>query len=81
MTHDRFAQALGYADWAALMQTSEPVISEGDISWYVTHLPDGHWATWDEAELSPDRVMRFASRGEAVAFHLGGYAALCRVAR
>lgn len=78
MTRDQFAQALGFSDYEALMQDSEAVIREGDIDWFVTKFPCGHWAAWDDAELSLDRVMYFATRGEAVAFHLGAYVEKCR---
>lgn len=73
MTRDQFAQALGFSDFEVLVQESESVIKEGDVDWFVTQLPDGRWAAWDDAELSLDRVMYFAARGEAVAFHLGAY--------
>lgn len=78
VTHDQFAQAFGFSDYEALMQNSEAVIREGDIDWFVTRLPDGRWAAWDDAELSLDRVMYFSTRGEAVAFHLGAYVEKCR---
>ena len=70
MTRDQFAQALGFYDYEALMQVSESVVTEGDVDWYVTALPCGHWAAWDDAELALDRVTYFATREEAVAFHL-----------
>lgn len=73
MTRDQFAQALGFSDFEVLVQASESVIKEGDIDWFITQLPDGRWAAWDDAELSLDRVMYFATRREAVAFHLGAY--------
>jgi len=78
MTRDQFAQMLGFKDYETLIQDSESVIREGDIAWYITKLPCGHWAAWDEWELSVDRVVYFATRSEAVAFHLGGFAEKCR---
>ena len=78
MTQDQFAQMLGFADYEKLIQESEPVIREGDVTWYVTKLPDGRWAAWDEWELAEDRVMRLPTRGEAIAFHLGAFAEKCR---
>jgi len=79
MTRDQFAQLLGFSDYEALMSASEVVINEGEIGWYITKLPNGRWAAWDEWELSMDRVMRFDTRGEAVAFHLGAFAEKCRL--
>lgn len=78
MTHNQFAQALGFSDYEALMSASEVIINEGEVGWYITKLPNGRWAAWDESELSMDRVMRFDTRGEAVAFHLGAFAEKCR---
>jgi len=78
MNRDKFAQMLGFADYEKLIQSSEPIIREGEINWYVTKLPSGQWAAWDEWELAEDRVMRFSTRGEAIAFHLGAFAEKCR---
>jgi len=55
------------------MQASESVVREGDIDWYVTALPDGRWAAWDDAELSLDRVEFFDTREEAAEFHRDAY--------
>ena len=68
-----FAEALGFESYEKLMQASESIVSEGDIDWFITHLPDGRWAAWDDAELSLDRVEYFATREEAEAFHLDAY--------
>lgn len=78
MTRDQFAQVLGFKDYETLIQASEPVIREGDVSWYVTKLPCGHWAAWDEWELSADRVSYFNSRAQAISFHLGAFVEKCR---
>lgn len=74
MTRNEFAQALGFSSYEAFLRASESIIKEGDVDWFVTQLPNGRWAAWDDAELSLDRVMYFNTRGEAVAFHLGAYA-------
>jgi len=71
---DEFAEALGFESYEALGQASESVVREGDVDWYVTQLPDGRWAAWDDAELSLDRVEFFATREEAEAFHRDAYA-------
>jgi len=70
MTRDQFAQVLGFSSYEALMQASESVVTEGDVDWYVTQLPDGRWAAWDDAELAVDRVAYFATREAAVQYHL-----------
>ena len=78
MNRDKFAQTLGFADYEKLIQESEVIINEGEAGWYVTKLPNGQWAAWDEWELAPDRVAFFNSRGQAIAFHLGGFIEKCR---
>lgn len=70
-SRDEFARALGYAAWDDLMAASEEVAIEGDISWYITRLPDGRWAAWDDAELAADRVSIHATREDAVAYLWG----------
>jgi len=70
MTRDQFAQVLGFSSYEVLMQASESVVTEGDVDWYVTQLPDGRWAAWDDAELAVDRVAYFATREAAVQYHL-----------
>ena len=67
---DEFAEALGFESYEALIQGSESVVTEGDVDWYVTQLPDGRWAAWDDAELAGDRVAYFATREAAVQYHL-----------
>ena len=72
---DEFVQALGFKSYEALMQASESVVTEGDVDWYVTQLPDGRWAAWDDAELSLDRVAYFGTQDEAVEYHRTAYEA------
>lgn len=70
----KFAKALGFESYEALMHASELVIRAGYIDWFITWLPDGRWIAWDDAELALDRVAYFGTREEAEAFHLGAYA-------
>lgn len=72
---ETFARHLGYASWDDLLAASEEVAIEGDISWYVTRLPDGRWAAWDDAEIALDRVSLHATRDEAVAYQWDGWMA------
>lgn len=65
---DEFARTLGYATYDDLMAASEEVAIEGDVSWYITRLPDGRWAAWDDGELATDRVEVRATRDEALAY-------------
>jgi len=74
MDESAFAEALGFDSYDSLMQASESVVREGDIDWFITQLPDGRWAAWDDAELSLDRVAYFDTREEAESFHLDAYA-------
>lgn len=67
---DEFAQALGFDSYEALGAASEVIVSENDVDWFITQLPDGRWAAWDDSELSLDRVAYFDTREEAEAFHL-----------
>jgi len=64
-----FAKALGFNTFEDLMAASESIVREGDIDWFITALPDGRWAAWDDAELSLDRVEYFDTREEAAEFH------------
>lgn len=69
-----FAQHLGFVSERVLLEdASEIAVVEGDIHWYITRLPDGRYAAWDDAELSLDRVAYFATREEAVNFHRAGF--------
>ncbi len=72
---EEFAQALGFASREALWGASEIFAEEGDVSWYITALPDGRWASWDDAELDLGRVQFFASRSEALAEQEAGWKA------
>ncbi len=74
MTEQEFAELLGFDSYESLMEASESVAREGDIDWFITQLPDGRWAAWDDAELEWDRVEYFDTREEAEAFHVDAYA-------
>ncbi len=69
---DKFARKLGFGCYSDLCEKSEVVHEEpGDITWYVTELPDGRWAAWDT--FPPiDSVTYFATRDEAVAYQKAG---------
>jgi len=67
---DEFAAAMGFANYEALIAASESVVQQGDVDWFVTQLPDGRWAAWDDAELALDRVAYFETREAAVQYHL-----------
>lgn len=54
-----------------LLEASEEVVIEGDISWYVTHLPDGTWVAWDEA--NPAGAQTFATRAQAIRHQREGF--------
>lgn len=72
---EAFAKVLGFDSWSQLMDASEHIVSEGDIDWWISRLPDGRWAAWDDAELSVDRVEYFSTRKEAVDFQREGFEA------
>lgn len=68
-----FAEVLGFDTIEDLMAASERIVREGDIGCFITALPDGRWAAWDDAELSLDRVEFFDTREEAIEFHRDAY--------
>lgn len=72
MSPDEFAQHLGYANWNFMQQASEEVKTVNDVVWYITRLPDGRWAAWDDSKLSPDRIHNTDTREQAIEFIQGG---------
>ncbi len=74
LSPDEFAQKLGFKHYERLLNASETVHEEGDISWFVTILPDGQYAAWDEAELALDRVEYFDSWWEAEDYQVAAVA-------
>lgn len=68
-----FAEALGFDSYKSLMQASKSVVRVCDVDWFITQLPDGRWAAWDDAELALDRVAYFDTREEAIEFHRDAY--------
>jgi hypothetical protein len=53
----------------------EIVAQEGDIDWVIVRLPDGRWTATDDAEVTPDRVEIFPTRGAALRFQWEGWQA------
>jgi hypothetical protein len=76
MDLSQFAAHLGFPNNEALMEASQHFFTQGDVDWWVTRLPDGRWAAWDDAELAPDRVEFCDTYEEAVRHHRAGIAAL-----
>lgn len=75
MKKENFATKLGFENWRKLSEVStELFLESGDISWYITELPDGRWAAWDDAEVSINRVQYFYDRHEAEDFQVVGFA-------
>ena len=66
-THMAFPQALGFEDYEELLLRSTRTHDEGDVSWFVTALPDGTFAAWDDSELAVDRITRHNSYEDALA--------------
>lgn len=60
-----FAEKLGFQSYEDVLDASREIYAEGDISWFLTELPDGRWAAWDDAEIDIDRVETFYHRFEA----------------
>lgn len=83
MRKEKFAEALGFVDYIELLDLSEVVYVEGDVTWYVTPLSDGRWAAWDDAEIEIDRVSYYRDKDEALDYQKVGIQAsklrgLCR---
>lgn len=72
LDRDTFANALGYRHYEALMAVAEPIAKDGDVHLFVSELPDGRWAAWDDAEIALDRVKIFPNREAAAAYHEDG---------
>lgn len=65
MTIDELATALGFDSREALYGASNDFAEESDVTWWVTGLPDGRWAAWDDSEIDLARVQMFDSESEA----------------
>ncbi|SFU94915.1 hypothetical protein [Alicyclobacillus macrosporangiidus] len=76
MTVFDFAQALGFGSETQLFEASQAVLQNGDVTWYITRLPDGRWVAWDDSEVSLERVEFFDTRDEAEAFQMAGVEAV-----
>lgn len=63
---DEFARELGYANWTYLMHASELVENTGGVCKYVTRLPHGVWAVWDDKKLSKSNVRITDTRENAI---------------
>lgn len=62
---DVFARTLGFRDYDSLIIASRKISQKGNISQYITELPDGRWAVWNDNELAYDRVAIFDHRVNA----------------
>lgn len=65
MDRSEFARALGFRDADALDEASESFDDEYGSASYITNLPDGRWAVWDEDDLAANRIMYYNTREEA----------------
>lgn len=65
MDRDEFARSLGFRDADALDEASEPYDDEYGLTSYITCLPDGRWAVWDEDDMAANRVSYYNTREEA----------------
>ena len=50
---------------------AEPVVSEGDITWYIAQIGD-NWIAWDDADPKP-HIGYFDTREDAIKFHRNGF--------
>lgn len=63
MDRGEFARKLGFRDADALDDASESLDDEYGSASYITSLPDGRWAVWEDAE--PSNVSYYDTREEA----------------
>ena len=63
-TRKALAKALGFESYDSLLAASQHVNSNDGLAWYLTSLPDGSWAAWNDVQLHLDR--HYASREEAL---------------
>ena len=64
---------LGFDREKAFWDATTPVAIEGDTTWYITRLPDGRWAAWDDAEIAADRIRYHATQEDALRFQWEGW--------
>ncbi|PTM51926.1 hypothetical protein C8J48_3750 [Desmospora activa DSM 45169] len=65
MKKDDFAKQLGFFNWKRLMDATVVKYQDINCSWFVTQLPDGYWAHWDNIQLNPQHVYVFDTLEEA----------------
>lgn len=65
--------ATGLAPGTLSRADCEVVAQEGDIEWFLVRLPDGRWASTDDAEIDPTRVTIHPSRAAALADQWTGW--------
>lgn len=65
MTLDEIAAALKFDSREDMYEASFAFKEEGDVTWWITGLPDGRWAAWDDSEIDLARVQVFNSESEA----------------
>lgn len=80
MNKEQFAQELGFETWEDLLEQTNEIHRLNDVSFYVTNTDPYNrknglkWATWDDFELSADRVEFFWHQFEAEDAATVGYA-------
>lgn len=64
-TRSAFSRAMGFHSFEELLHASQQIESNDGMQWYLTALPDQHWAAWNEIQLHLDR--HYATKEEAMA--------------
>ncbi len=60
-----YAQNLGFASYADLLEHSKILYTKANIKWYVTRLAAGNWAAWNCLDSLADRYKIFSSFDDA----------------
>ncbi|MDX1961971.1 MAG: hypothetical protein SFX18_02385 [Pirellulales bacterium] len=60
----QFAKECGYETLDELIQTSEVLLIDGQVTWYLVSLGENDWRVWNTQSLTTEQV--FTSREEAV---------------
>lgn len=65
MNVNQFANCFGFEDYEQMLNSTDTVFEDEDVSWNVTKIRGGNYIAWDSAEIGDDRVEAFSSQEEA----------------
>ncbi|WP_133121311.1 hypothetical protein [Kyrpidia spormannii] len=68
MSKGRLAKALGFLGVESLEQNSFEIAHDDSKTWYITILPEGDYALWNNKETDPNLVMYFDTPDEVIEY-------------